>query len=190
MDSDHSQDSLNDEYLEDFSGDIAERQQSEVAEKEERQARRQEMYRQQLEAKKQGVAINKRLQNLQKTQKMQNSAAFGDDSVSGDAKQEKAKIGMGSTAILLSIAGFFDLLGFLLNLIPVVGGVVAIIVSTLPGNVTLYILYKKMGIDMNSPKVLKRFLGATTIEAIPVINALPGLTANVILVLGSNKLLD
>lgn len=176
MDSNYSQDSSNDEYLEDFSGDIAERQQSEVAEKEERQARRQEMYRQQLEAKKQGVAINKRLQNLQKTQKMKNSAAFGDEiDGGGKVKKTKATIGTGGTVMLFTVAGFFDLIGFLLNLIPVVGGVAAFIVATAPGKLILKHMHKKNGIDTKNPKVLKIFWGSFAVEAIPVVNALPAL---------------
>lgn len=84
---------------------------------------------------------------------------------------------------VLLIASVLDLFSFLLNLIPFVGGIFADVIIWLPGTVILFIIYLRMGVKFNNKNSLK-IAGCSLIEIIPVLNALPGFIASVVLTLG------
>ncbi len=85
--------------------------------------------------------------------------------------------------VVLFIATILDLFGFLLNLIPVIGGAAGDIVIWFPGMVFLFIVYLKLGVKFTSKNSLK-IAGCSIIEIIPVLNALPAFMLSVILTLG------
>ncbi len=86
---------------------------------------------------------------------------------------------------MLGVAGFFDLLSGLINLIPGIGGVVSTIFITPTGTLTLWFMYKRRGIEFKSAKAVAKFGGASLIELVPVLNIFPGFILNVLLNYGS-----
>ncbi len=82
---------------------------------------------------------------------------------------------------MMGIAGFYDLLSALLNLIPFIGGVFSSVLVTPVALLNLYIMYSKRGISFKSTKSVMKFGGASLIEFIPVLNFLPGFMLNVVL---------
>lgn len=149
-----------------------------------RKARRQAMFREQA-----GDFDENSLKRRASNRYLRNTRA-GRVLLGKGQKPAKPRIGKVDYAILMSVAGFFDILSFLLNLIPYVGGVISMVVVTIPGTLTFYILYKKRGVEFKTTKGMLRFWGSSLIEMIPVINILPGFMLNVTLVSSMTALED
>ena len=84
---------------------------------------------------------------------------------------------------VLAFAIFLDSASLLINLIPIVGGVVATVFIWIPGMMALFIIYLKLGVPFHFKNSMK-FAGCNVIEMIPILNALPGFTLSVIVNLG------
>lgn len=170
-----------DEEYEDIE-DTGDQYKSETEQKEARQARRQAIYKNKLENREGREYLQKVSDRYIRSIKNKKVP------LSGEASVHSSKISNGDFVMLMLVACFFDALSFVLNLLPVIGGVVAMILSTIPGNGILWIMYSRLGINMKSSRVSKRFWGSAIIEFIPVVNALPAMIANVMLVTASEKL--
>ncbi len=169
-----------DEEYEDIEDD-GYQSQSDAEQKEARQARRQAIYRNRLENR-EGLDYLKRVSDRY-IRSVKNKKVF----LSGENSTHSSKITKGNFVLLMLIACFFDALSFVLNFLPVIGGVVAMLFSTIPGNGILWIMYGRLGIDMKSSRVAKRFWGTALVEFLPVVNALPAMVANVMLVTAAEK---
>jgi hypothetical protein len=88
---------------------------------------------------------------------------------------------------MLGVAGFFDLISGLINLIPGIGGFMSTIFITPTGTFILWFMYKKRGIEFKSAKSIAKFGGASLIELVPVLNVLPGFILNVLLNYGGKE---
>lgn len=82
---------------------------------------------------------------------------------------------------VLCIAGFYDLLSFVFNLLPIVGGFISSVFIMPAATLNLFIMYRNRGISFKTPKSILKFGGTSLIELIPVINALPAFMLNVFL---------
>ncbi len=156
--------------------------QNETAQKEARQARRQAIYRDRLNNQEGREKLKKISDRYIRSVGNKKALLSGEDSV------QSSKISGGNFVALIMVASFFDALSVVLNFLPVVGGVVSTVFSALPGNAVLYFMYSRLGIDMKTARVAKRFWGSAVIEFIPIVNALPGMITNVLLVTASEKL--
>lgn len=156
--------------------------QNETAQREARQARRQAIYRERLSNQEGRERLQKVSDRYIRSEKNKKTL------LSGENNPRSSKINTGNFVTLIMVAGFFDGLSLVLNLLPVVGGVASMIFSALPGNAILYLMYSRLGIDMKSARVAKRFWGSAIIEFVPVVNALPGMITSVLLVTASEKL--
>lgn len=93
--------------------------------------------------------------------------------------QQKPRITKVTFFLMLSCAILFDLAMGLIQLIPVAGSVIATVFNVVP-LLGFFIWYKILGISFANPKRSLSFFGASLIEFIPVLNALPTWTAEVI----------
>lgn len=84
---------------------------------------------------------------------------------------------------MLVIAIILDLAGFLLNLIFLIGNIASIILIWLPGTILFFIIYLKLGVKFSGKNSFK-IAGCSIVELVPVLNALPAFTLNVVLTLG------
>lgn len=97
------------------------------------------------------------------------------------AAEEGEKFDYVDFTFVLCVGAFYDFLSFILNLIPVVGGVASALTVTPIAMINLFIMYSKRGISLRSTKKMLTFGGTSLIEFIPVLNAVPGFMLNVIL---------
>jgi hypothetical protein len=143
---------------------------------ESRKANIQEYYKARREGDRTARGMWQRNRNLQKniSRNIKNKAGMDD---SGH-KYTKSDF-----AFMLVIAGIFDLLSLVINIIPYIGGVISTVFILPIGMFTLYLLYTKRGISISFGKKgsALKFGGTALIEAIPVLNIAPGFILNVIL---------
>ncbi len=83
-------------------------------------------------------------------------------------------------ALMLTVAIFFDVVLAVIQLIPIVGSVAASVFNVIPF-IGFFIWYQLLGLDFKKPKKAFTFFGCSLIEFIPVINALPGWTSEVVI---------
>ncbi len=101
--------------------------------------------------------------------------------------EKGTNLSYGTTFLLISTALFFDIFQFVINLIPVAGQIISILITGL-AFMTFWLWFRIKGLKFNSPKrVLSMGLG-TIIEAIPILNILPGWTISVLLIIGTTKI--
>lgn len=150
--------------------------------RQERQARRQAIYKERLktpEGRKYMARVSNRfLRNTSRGRALLSSSESGGS---------KTSITTADYITIFSVAGFFDVASFLINLAPIIGGVAAAVLVTFPGAMITYFLYKIRGIDVSSGKNIVKFFGPMAIEFIPVVNMLPGFILGATLMLGSAK---
>ncbi len=108
----------------------------------------------------------------------------------GDAEQ-KTKLDRSDIGLLIGVALLFDLIGGVISLVDLVAPPIGELingVTTFPlATFTLYLMYKKRGIEFKDGKVLVRFWGSLLIGFIPLIAILPEYTLNVILMVVATK---
>ncbi|MEI7513269.1 MAG: hypothetical protein WCJ74_01460 [bacterium] len=95
------------------------------------------------------------------------------------ASQEPSRISKTDFGLMLATAIFFDVVLAAIQLIPFAGSAAAMSFNTVPLMI-FFIWYKLKGINFSNPKRAFSFFGTAIIEFIPVINALPTWTAEVI----------
>ena len=81
-------------------------------------------------------------------------------------------------AKMLAVAIFFDVSLGAIQLIPVAGSIMASVFNVVPLTV-FYIWYKIEGTSFSNPKKAISFFGASLIEFIPLVNALPAWSAEI-----------
>lgn len=100
---------------------------------------------------------------------------------SGQNNDEDEKTISRSTYKKMLVAAIvLDVLTALINLIPFVGGIISTVFIWAPGFLVFFFIYRKLGVKFHLKNTSKFGISAL-IEAIPVINALPGFTLSVIL---------
>ncbi len=90
----------------------------------------------------------------------------------------KPKITKMLFAKMLAVAIFFDVTLGAIQLIPVAGSIMASVFNIVPLTV-FFIWYKIEGISFSNPKKAISFFGASLIEFIPLVNALPAWSAEI-----------
>jgi len=98
---------------------------------------------------------------------------------SQEQNKEKSHISKKNFVLMLVAAIFVDIVLALIQLIPVAGSVAASVFNVIP-LLGFYIWYRLLGISFANPKKAVSFFGASLIEFIPFINALPTWTAEII----------
>lgn len=93
------------------------------------------------------------------------------------------EIGYVTRILMISTALFFDLLLGILGQIPILGSALAILPL-----LTFALWFKLHGMKFTSPKKLLTLPVATIIEAVPILNILPGWTVAVLVMLNADKL--
>lgn len=81
---------------------------------------------------------------------------------------------------MVVVALLFDLVNAAVNLIPFLGQVFSILISIV-GYCTFGLWFMKRGVGFVDPRKAASFFGSGIIEAIPILNILPGLTIGVFL---------
>jgi hypothetical protein len=111
---------------------------------------------------------------------------------SGEDKKER--ITTPDAFFLGAVALFFDTIGGLISLIdfliPPVGEIINAITTFPLATFTLYLLYKRRGIEFKDTKTLLRFWGSLVIGFIPYLAILPEYLLNVVLVTIATKAED
>jgi hypothetical protein len=111
---------------------------------------------------------------------------------SGEDKKER--ITTPDAFFLGAVALFFDIIGGLISLIdfliPPVGEIINAITTFPLATFTLYLLYKRRGIEFKDTKTLLRFWGSLVIGFIPYLAILPEYLLNVVLVTIATKAED
>ncbi len=85
---------------------------------------------------------------------------------------------------MVSVAVIFDLIQFGISFIPILGEIVAMFIN-LFGQMTFWLWFKMHGIEYNSTKRLAAFATGAVIGFIPILDMLPELTFEVILILST-----
>ena len=96
----------------------------------------------------------------------------------------ESKISKSTFVFMLIVAGFFDLVGLLINLIPVLGGVLLDIGTVMAGFI-FFIWFKLKGANFVKPTRALGFGGGLLAELIPVVNAAPAWILSVIIIVMS-----
>lgn len=103
-----------------------------------------------------------------------------------DNKPKEPELSYTTTFLMVGTALLFDVLQFLLQAIPIAGQILAWVFSLIAGGILIFWFYLH-GIKFNTPKRLFSMGIGGLIEMIPVVNALPGWTIAVLLVIGTTK---
>ncbi len=110
------------------------------------------------------------------------------------AEEKKERISNPDAVFLGVIALFFDVIGGLISLIdvvaPPVGEIINAITTFPAATFTLYLLYKRRGIEFKDTKTLLRFWGSLIIGFVPYLAILPEYLLNVVLVTIATKAED
>lgn len=97
-------------------------------------------------------------------------------------EENVSKLSFIDIGLMSGIALIFDISDGLLSLIPAVGNVIVAVTITPVAALTLYLMYKRKGIEFKSTKTLIKFWGSLGISLIPIISILPNYVLNVVLV--------
>lgn len=92
-------------------------------------------------------------------------------------------------AQMLAVAVLFDLVNATVNLIPFLGQVFSVLISIV-GYCLFGFWFMKRGVGFVDPRKAASFFGSSIIEAIPILNILPGLTLGVFLTIAVVQLED
>ena len=102
---------------------------------------------------------------------------------------EQERIPAGTKGAMIATALLFDGINAAVNLIPFLGQVLSVLVS-----IIAYMLFAfwflMRGVGFVNPKRAVSFFGSSTIELIPILNVLPGVTLGVVLTIYMVKLED
>ncbi|TSC84537.1 MAG: hypothetical protein G01um101417_202 [Parcubacteria group bacterium Gr01-1014_17] len=90
---------------------------------------------------------------------------------------------------MIGVALLFDAVNAGLNLIPFLGQILSVLVSIV-AYCTFGFWFLKRGVGFANPKRAVTFFGSGVIEAIPVLNILPGVTLGVALTIAMVQLED
>lgn len=90
------------------------------------------------------------------------------------------RIDTGTGAMMIAVALLFDTMNAGINLIPFLGQVLSVLISIF-AYCTFAFWFMKRGVGFANPKRAITFFGSGLIEAIPVLNILPGITIGVVL---------
>ena len=90
---------------------------------------------------------------------------------------------------MIAVALLFDVVNASLNLIPFLGQILSVLVSIV-AYCTFGFWFLKRGVGFANPKRAVTFFGSGVIEAIPVLNILPGVTLGVALTIAMVQLED
>lgn len=99
--------------------------------------------------------------------------------------QEESKsptLSYADIGFMAGVALIFDVFDGLLSLIPGIGNLVIAVTVFPAATLTLYLMYKKRGIEMKSTKTLIKFWGTLCISFIPILSILPEYVLNVVLI--------
>lgn len=106
-----------------------------------------------------------------------------EDQTNGDSSSEEKTITRSTFYKMIALAAVFDIVSALINLIVVVGGFISTVFITAPGFGLFFFIYRKLGLKFHL-KNSSKFGSSALIEAIPILNALPGFVLSVVLNLG------
>ena len=101
-----------------------------------------------------------------------------------EANQPLSYVDIGTMS---AVALFFDLIQGILSLFPVVGNVITGFTVFPVATLSLYLMYKKRGIEFKSTKTLVKYWGSLLIGFIPVLSIFPEYFLNVILMSAEKK---
>lgn len=140
-----------------------------------------EQYKQQ--ARRQRIVVQ-RMRQLTENDEMRAQNVRGPRNAKFQEKKDKesAKLSNVDIVFMSCVALLFDIAQGLLSLIPVVGNAITAVTVLPAAAFTLYIMYKKRGIEFKSTKTLVKFWGSLCIGLIPVLSIFPEYLLNVILV--------
>ena len=115
---------------------------------------------------------------LQKRKAGQKAATAGAKDRSGRA--HKHKISNVSAVLMISVALFFDIIIALINLIPVAGQIISMVIGAVAYAI-FFLWFAMKGVRLMTPKKIAAMGTGLLISIIPIINVLPAVTASVIL---------
>jgi hypothetical protein len=101
-----------------------------------------------------------------------------------NSEEEQIK-GM-TLVFMLVVAGFYDLIQFLISFIPILGQVISMLISVF-AFLTFYLWFKTYGMNFMTPKRALTMGGGFLVELIPILDMLPAWTATVIILVGTTK---
>ena len=94
--------------------------------------------------------------------------------------KQEIRIDKTTGVVMVAVAVLFDAVNAGLNLIPLLGQVLAVLVSII-AYLTFGFWFLRRGVGFVNPKRAASFFGSAIIEAIPVLNILPCITVGVAL---------
>lgn len=94
--------------------------------------------------------------------------------------RQPSRIDTGTGAMMIAVALLFDTMNAGINLIPFLGQILGVLVSIV-AYCTFGFWFMKRGVGFTNPKRAVTFFGSGLIEAIPILNVLPGVTVGVVL---------
>lgn len=174
------------------SGDMIANQSDIAEESLEQEGERGERYKQQ--ARRQRL-IAQRIRQFSETDELKTQIRSPRNSKFQASNKEKGeRISTPDAFFLGAVALFFDTIGGLISLIdfilPPVGEIINAITTFPLATFTLFLLYKKRGIEFKDTKTLLRFWGSLLIGFIPYLAILPEYLLNVVLVTIATKAED
>lgn len=101
--------------------------------------------------------------------------------------QKEPEIKTVTAVFMLIVAGIFDGIQALINLVPILGQVLSFFVGIF-SFLTFYLWFKLNGISFSKPKRVLKFGGAFLFELIPILNVLPALLLSVFLMINETKM--
>ncbi len=104
-------------------------------------------------------------------------------------QKSEPKIDKITGAMMIAVAVLFDIANAGINLIPVLGQILAVLISIV-GYCTFTLWFWQRGSGVVNPKRTATFFGSGIIEAIPVLNILPAITLGVFLTVSMVQLED
>lgn len=115
---------------------------------------------------------------------------FKDEGIGEEYKdpnfKKEPKISKETAWMMITVAIFFDLISFLINLIPIVGQVISIAIPIV-AYPTFFLWFMLKGVKLMTTKRIAAMGGGFVVEVIPLVNMLPGVTASVVFTILSTK---
>ena len=100
--------------------------------------------------------------------------------------EEKKRLSEATKALMVAVAIFFDGLQLLIQIIPVVGQILSILISIF-ASLTFYLWFKINNINFVNPKRAGYLAGGFLIELTPLLNILPAWTLAVVLLIRNSN---
>ncbi len=102
------------------------------------------------------------------------------------SEDESQKIGLGSIYLMIGTALFFDLIIFLINLIPVIGQIISIVIGGM-AYIVFFLWFMMKGVKLMTGKRIAAMGSGLVISLIPLVNMLPAITGSVAITIWTTK---